>query len=51
MTRKDGKARGVAIRRTKATKNPNTLRAIFQFAYNEHIKRKRANVKSKSKTT
>ena len=50
-TRKDGKAKGVAIRKTKDTKDPNTLKAVFQFAYNEHLKRKNKNVKSKSKTT
>ena len=47
MTRKDGKSKGVMIRKTNATKNPNTLKAVFQFAYNEHIKRKKANGKSK----
>jgi len=48
ITKKDGSAKGVAIRKTKATKDPNTLKAVFQFAYNEHIKRKNRNVKSKS---
>ena len=48
MTKKDGSAKGVAIRKTKATKDPNTLKAVFQFAYNEHLKRKNKNVKSKS---
>ena len=46
-TKKDGSAKGVAIRKTPSTQNKNTLRALFQFAYNEHIKRK--NGKSKSK--
>lgn len=48
MTRKDGKAKGVAIRKTSATKNPKTLQAVFQFAYQEHLKRKNKNVKSKN---
>lgn len=50
MIRKDGNAKGVMIRKTNSTKNRNTLKQVFQFAYNEHIKRKNKNGKSKSKT-
>ena len=39
-TKKDGSAKGVAIRKTPSTQNKNTLASLFQFAYNEHIKRK-----------
>ena len=49
MIKKDGSAKGVAIRKTNATKNPKTLKNLFQFAYNEHLKRKNKNGKSKSK--
>jgi len=48
-SKKDGSAKGVAIRKTNSTKNRNTLKQVFQFAYNEHIKRKNKNGKSTSK--
>ena len=38
-TRKDGNAKGVAIRKTPETKNRNTLQTLFQMAFNEHLKR------------
>lgn len=38
--KKDGSAKGVAIRKTNATKSPNMLRTLFQMAYNENKKRK-----------
>ena len=47
-TKKNGSAKGVAIRKTPSTRNSNTLKAVFQFAYNEHMKRKKANGTSKS---
>lgn len=40
MIKKDGSAKGVAIRKTNATKSPNMLRTLFQMAYNENQKRK-----------
>lgn len=43
-TRKDGNSKGVAIRKTPATKNRNTLQTLFQMAYDEHVRRQ--NVKS-----
>jgi hypothetical protein len=49
--RKDGKSEGVAIRKNKSTRNSNTLKALFQFAYNEHIKKKNTYGKSKNKIT
>ena len=49
MSRKDGKARGVAIRKTNATKNPNTLQTLFNMAYQQHLRKQ--NGKSKSKTS
>lgn len=40
MIRKDGNAKGVMIRKTNSTKNKKTLKDVFSFAYNEHLKRK-----------
>lgn len=45
--KKDGSAKGVAIRKTNATSNNNTLKTLFNMAYTQHVKKK--NVKSKSK--
>lgn len=47
MIRKDGKAKGVMIRKTKSTKDPKILQTLFNMAYNENQKRKRY-AKSKS---
>lgn len=44
-SRKDGNARGVAIKKNNNTRNRRTLQDLFQFAYNEHLKRSQ-NVKS-----
>ena len=49
-TKKDGSAKGVAIRKTPSVQNPTTLKAIFDFAYQEHLKRKK-NAESKNKTS
>lgn len=49
-TRKDGKAKGVMIRKTNATKNnPKLISALFMDAYNRHLEAK--NGKSKNKTS
>lgn len=50
MLKKDGSAKGVAIRKTKSVENPTTLKAVFDFAYQEHLKRKK-NAESKNKTS
>lgn len=40
--RKDGKSKGVMIRKTNATKNnPKMIKTLFTLAYNEHKKRQR----------
>lgn len=44
-SRKDGNAKGVAIKKNNNTRNRRTLQELFQFAYNEHLK-KAQNVKS-----
>lgn len=49
ITRKDGKAKGLAIRKTPSTRNKSTVKSLFQFAYNEHMRRLK-NGKSKSQT-
>lgn len=46
MIRKDGKAKGVMIRKNKST-TPKMIQTLFAMAYNENKKRKR-NAKSKS---
>lgn len=48
MIRKDGKAKGVMIRKTKSTKDPKILQTLFNMAYQENQKRKRY-AESKSK--
>ncbi len=48
---KRGTSKGVAIRKNKSTSNPNTLKALFQFAYNEHTRKRNKYGKSKSKTS
>jgi hypothetical protein len=47
-TKKDGSAKGAAIRKTDSVKDSNALKALFQIAYNEHLKRKNNNAKSES---
>ena len=49
MIKKDGSAKGVAIRKTSATKNnPQMLKTLFTLAYNENLKRKNGTSKSKT---
>lgn len=50
MIKKDGSAKGVAIRKTKATKNKGILKTLFQMAFQENEKAKK-NGKSKNKTS
>lgn len=39
--RKDGKSKGVMIRKTNATKNnPSMVKTLFQMAYQQHIRNK-----------
>ena len=44
--KKDGSAKGVAIRKTNTTSTPKTLQTLFQMAYQQHIRKN--NGKSKS---
>lgn len=50
MIRKDGKSKGVAIAKTRATKNKGTLNTLFQMAFQQNQKAKK-NGKSKNKTS
>ena len=46
MNRKDGKAKGVAIRKNSST-TPSIMKTLFNMAYQEHLKRQKRNGKSK----
>ena len=51
MIKKDGSAKGVAIAKTKATKNKGILKTLFQMAFQENEKAKKKNGKSKNKAS
>jgi len=46
--KKDGSARGVAIRKTNSTKSPSVLKNLFNLAYQQHIIKKNGTSKSKT---